>query len=341
MADDEALVAAIAYGARGWAAFPVAGVRPDGRCMCGGGCGSPGKHPLTPHGLSDATIDSERLRAWGRRWRGANIGVATGPASGIVVVDVDLAKGGDASLAKLLASGFVLPATLTARTGGGGLHLVYCHPDVPLRNTAGRLPGAGPLQGIDLRAEGGYVVVPPSRHASGARYGWEDPGAPTAALPGWMRELPRRPESGRESPRRRGLNGSSGSRYGLAALDRELRRLASSPAGTRNHELNRAAFVLGTLVGSAELDEGLVVGELTRTGLGIGLGEREVAATVRSGITAGLARPRTAPRRDVSRGHRDAGPPGGGGAALDPRRAASVGEALQVPGRANVAGRGR
>jgi hypothetical protein len=340
MADDEALVAAIAYGARGWPAFPVAGVRADGWCMCGGGCGSPGKHPLTPHGVSDAAVDSERLRAWGRRWRGANVGVATGPASGIVVVDVDLAKGGDTSLVKLRASGLVLPATLTARTGGGGLHLVYCHPDLPLRNTAGRLPGAGPLPGIDLRAEGGYVVVPPSRHASGARYGWEDPGAPTAALPGWMRERPRRPEGGPEAPWRRELNGSSGSRYGLAALDRELHRLASSPEGTRNHELNRAAFVLGTLVGGAELDEGLVVGALTRTGMGIGLGEREVAATVRSGITAGLARPRTAPPRDAGRRPGDAGPPGRGDA-LDPRRPASVRQALQVPGRANVGGRGR
>jgi hypothetical protein len=340
MADDEALVAAIAYGARGWPAFPVAGVRPDGRCTCGRGCGSPGKHPLTLHGLWDATVDSERLRAWGRRWRGANVGVVTGLASGIVVVDVDLAKGGDASLARLPVSGLVLPATLTARTGGGGLHLVYRHPELPLRNTAGRLPGAGPLPGVDLRAEGGYVVVPPSRHASGRRYRWEDPGTPMAALPGWMREPPRPPECEREAPRRREPRGSSGSGYGLAALDRELHRLASCPEGTRNHELNRAAFVVGTLVGGAELDEGFVVEELTRTGLGIGLGEREVAATVRSGLTAGLSRPRTAPPRVTRRGLRDAGP-AGGAAAVDPRRPASVRPALQVPGRANVGGRGR
>lgn len=93
--------------------------------------------------------------------------MATGARSGLVVIDVDPARGGEESLARLQSLMGSLPRTLTARTGGGGLHLYYRHPGVELCNTAGRLPGvAEELPGVDLRGDGGYVVAAPSRHAT-------------------------------------------------------------------------------------------------------------------------------------------------------------------------------
>src|SRR5438445_1681028 len=87
-----------------------------------------------------------------------------------------------------------LPVTLTAATGGGGWHLFFTHPGggVELRNTAGRLPGISEsLPGVDLRADGGYVVAAPSRHRSGAAYRWVDPAVSPAPAPRCLHPSPR------------------------------------------------------------------------------------------------------------------------------------------------------
>ena len=62
-----------------------------GHCSCGAGfdCKHPGKHPRTPNGVKDATIDRKTIKAWWNRWPGANIGIATGWVSDIFVLDVD------------------------------------------------------------------------------------------------------------------------------------------------------------------------------------------------------------------------------------------------------------
>src|SRR5437867_61611 len=88
----------------------------------------PAKHPLTRHGLRDATRAANVVRAWWDRWPWANIGIATGARSGLVVIDVDPASGGTTSLAHLQSLMGSLPETLTASTGGGGQHLVFAHP---------------------------------------------------------------------------------------------------------------------------------------------------------------------------------------------------------------------
>jgi hypothetical protein len=82
-------------------------------------------------GLHEATTDLETVRAWWQRWPWANIGVATGARSGIVVVDVDQ-PGGDESLQLVANELGALPETLQAASGGGGLHLVYEHPGAHL-----------------------------------------------------------------------------------------------------------------------------------------------------------------------------------------------------------------
>ena len=160
--------AALNYAKRGWHVFPLH--HPvNGTCSCGkDDCPSPGKHPRTEHGLSDATTDPEIITRWWGEDPNANIGVRTGKISGIVVVDVDAKNGGIESWQDLQDfNGRV--DTLTSLTGGVGLHLFFQAPAEELKSTTGNM-----VPGIDTRAEGGYVVMPPSLHVSGRRYRWEE-----------------------------------------------------------------------------------------------------------------------------------------------------------------------
>ena len=190
------------YGVRGWAVFPLFGVDDRGWCRCGRrDCARPGKHPLVPRGLHEATTDPATIAGWWRRWSWANVGLATGARSGFVAIDVDR-PAGFASLQLLQEEREPLPLTLQANTGGGGLHLLYAHPG-GLRNSTGRLAGCEvALPNIDLRADGGALVAPPSLHASGRRYQWADPSVPLAPARAGSRTRPdQRPSP--SLPRRR------------------------------------------------------------------------------------------------------------------------------------------
>ena len=148
----EMLNAAVAYALRGWHVFPV---RPRD------------KTPLTAHGVKDATDDVDQIAEWWERWPDANIGLACGP-SGLVVIDVDAGKGGYDAWSDLQLRLGLDDETVTSQTGGGGLHYLFRAPEgVTIRNSAGKL---GP--GLDVRADGGYIVLPPSVHPSGQRYEW-------------------------------------------------------------------------------------------------------------------------------------------------------------------------
>jgi len=292
-ADGRPLPAALDYAARGWAVFPLHSMV-SGRCSCRRDCSHPAKHPIARHGVREATTDEGTIRSWWDRWPWANVGVATGADSRIVVIDVDPANGGTHSLTNLQALMGNLPDTLTARTGGGGLHLVYRHPGGQIRNTAGRLPGVDdPLPGIDLRGDGGYIVAPPSRHRSGACYTWLDPTAAVSQTPGWLRAATPRPFPTARTTWHPPVG--SGSRYGLAALQAEATDVRRSAVGERNNRLNRAAFCLGTLVAGGELDETIAGGELLAAAVDAGLPEREATASIRSGLRAGAREPRRRP----------------------------------------------
>src|SRR5262245_28545135 len=96
------LDAALAYAHRGWSVLPVHTVT-NGQCTCGNvTCASPGKHPRTAHGVKDATSDEATIRQWWSQWPKANIGIATGAISGLVVLDIDPRHGGDESLQQLI-----------------------------------------------------------------------------------------------------------------------------------------------------------------------------------------------------------------------------------------------
>jgi hypothetical protein len=171
--------------AHGLRVFPV--YEPNGHgCACADGarCKHPAKHPRTEHGFRDASPDVARIDAWWLDWPSANIGVATGAVSGVVVLDVD-GEAGHASLATLTP----LPDTWRSRTGRGE-HVWFAHPGRPVGNRAGFMPG------LDLRGDGGYVLAPPSRHASGATYGWlvGPSDVELAPVPDWLLELVQAPE---------------------------------------------------------------------------------------------------------------------------------------------------
>ena len=190
---------ALRYAARGYPVFPVHAAR-DGRCACrkGPACNSPAKHPAhTRRGFHEATTDSATIIGWFERSPACNIGLATGAVSGTVVLDEDPRHGGDQGLAKLEAELGKLPETVAAKTGGGGRHLVLMHP--PGQWISSRV-GVG--QGVDVKADGGYIIVDPSVHVSGKQYAWLpglDPFTMTpAVLPtAWLEFLFEPPEAPR------------------------------------------------------------------------------------------------------------------------------------------------
>jgi putative DNA primase/helicase len=176
-----------------------------------------GKTPRNRGGLTNATTDPEVVAEWWCRWPTADIGIRTGAQSGLIVLDVDTRKGGSGALVELERRHGKLPATAQVLSGGGGQHIYFRHPGREVRNSAGRL-GAG----LDVRGDGGYVVVPPSVHESGRAYTWRrglERGL--ADCPAWLVE---------DAERRRN---------GAAAPVGEL-----IPAGRRNAEL---ASIAGTL----------------------------------------------------------------------------------------------
>lgn len=170
--------AAEAYAALGWCVIPIA----PGR-----------KHPPVPKWQEAATDDLDIIRSWwGGLYRGHGVGVVTGARSGFWVLDIDVAGGkpGDESLATLIAEHGDLPATVEAVTGSGGGHLLYAwDPARPITNgMATRLP-----PGLDIRGEGGQIVIAPTVHPSGAPYEWLPGRGPwdidIAPAPDWLYQL--------------------------------------------------------------------------------------------------------------------------------------------------------
>jgi Bifunctional DNA primase/polymerase, N-terminal/Primase C terminal 1 (PriCT-1) len=156
---------ALALAARGFHIFP---------------CRPQDKRPATANGLKDATTDPDIIRAWWRQQPDNNIAIATGPASGIFVVDVD-GLDAEATLRGLEAEHGALPVTVEVITARGR-HVYFKWPQEPVRNSAGKI---GPH--IDVRGAGGYVLSPPSIHPSGRRYSWSvDSANYIADAPGWL-----------------------------------------------------------------------------------------------------------------------------------------------------------
>jgi hypothetical protein len=178
--------AALAYARHGWSVVPVHTPMPSG-CSCGrADCAAVGKHPrIRWEAAMERAASEAEVAAWWRRWPDANVGVVTGPVSGVVVLDVDPRHGGEESLAALEAHGAPLPATPESLTGGGGRHLWLAG--------GGELPTAELAPGVELKAARGAAAAPPSLHASGRRYAWAAGRSPDdlapAPVPAWLAAL--------------------------------------------------------------------------------------------------------------------------------------------------------
>ena len=167
------LTSALAYAEHGIPVFPVHGIDAQGNCTCAyPGCTHAGKHPILKGGLGIATTDLEQINVWWESHPDANIGVPTGRASGWYVVDVDQKHHGIDNYRRFSEQhkNGLPSATLKVSTGGGGFHLIYAQPTDG--QTVGSGNNLGQLRGVSLRGEGGYIVVPPSRHYQQKDYRW-------------------------------------------------------------------------------------------------------------------------------------------------------------------------
>jgi len=176
--------AALGYIERGLAVFPV---QPRG------------KTPVTARGCKDATLERDIVDHWWTKRPDLNIGIATGDK--IFAMDIDDDRGGEASLAKLEKKHGALPETVETITGGGR-HIWFRAPSGRvIRNSVGK-KNSGLGEGIDMRGEGGYIVVPPSIHPSGRKYTFSVDSADILAnAPEWLIEATSWPASkGRGKP---------------------------------------------------------------------------------------------------------------------------------------------
>lgn len=255
-------------------------------CTCRkAGCPSPAKHPRSAHGLKDASTDRAVVEGWWERWPASNVGLLTGEA--FDVLDID-GEAGDRALGVVAqAAGDRQMRTDGPMTATGkGWHLFF--------RPTGEGNRAGLVPQVDWRGNGGYIVAPPSVHASGRRYQWLPGLGPDTDLevaPPWLFSLVR-PLARMLAPTV-SIAGRGVSAYGRRALEAEVGRVALAPVGTRNDTLNRAAFSLGQLVASGALKPADVADALLSVALRAGLSDGEATASIVSGLRRGVERPRS------------------------------------------------
>ncbi|BEU99976.1 bifunctional DNA primase/polymerase [Novosphingobium olei] len=294
------LAAALAYASNGLPVFP---------------CHPETKRPLTERGFKEASSDPEQVRAWWSKWPRAMIGLPTGQVSGAWVLDIDDPAAFEA------ACTVELPATKRCTTGKG-YHLYFAYdPSDPIRNAQFNSRTGWPfpeLPGAEVRGDGGYVIVPPSRHPSGRLYAWECEGEPKQA-PAALRKLLKKTERSAEKSRQdcRSANGQD-TAYGLRALEDECAKVRSAPDGGQECALNEAALKVGQLVAGGELSASTARGRLLAAGLGMpSYNPRDpwttdaVVSKVERGLVDGAGTPRRAPERDGYDRRRSEQPPHG------------------------------
>lgn len=197
-----------------------------------------------------ASQDPDDIRRTFTRSDATHIGMPTGQASGLVVIDIDIKDGAQGG-AWLDAHALAIPATLMAQTQSGGVHLYFRAPAM-LRNSAGKI-----APGVDVRGDGGYVIVPPS-----PGYIWiaHDDVAP---LPEWIYEAASvTPQTIIVQPVHRTIL-DGGSPYALAGLEAECANIRNAPDGAKHFAINKAAYSIGGLVASGDLDHSVAWGELS------------------------------------------------------------------------------
>lgn len=232
---------ALTYATNGWRVIPVWWMGENGVCGCGNPyCTAPGKHPLVKmgRGLANASSDEKQIRNWWEQWPKANIAIACGRDSGFVVVDCDIKDEHDGMVEFLSwcsERGIDLPDTMTQETGSGGRHYLFSIPEDggPYVKNA-----TGWLEDVDIKSEGGYILVAPSVHHSGRSYRWlHTRGMQVAeAPPGLLAGL----RTARSTAR--GGHGASGQDQPTYDYREAVR--SGPKRGTRDHFFNSRAFEL-------------------------------------------------------------------------------------------------
>ncbi|WP_245272480.1 bifunctional DNA primase/polymerase [Mesorhizobium sp. LSHC414A00] len=288
---------ALAYLATGWPLFPCrASETIDDRT---GEILAP-KTPLTSNGLRAATKNERIVREWWSRTPDAMIGIPTGKATGVWVLDLDRKPGiGDGHdwLEDMEAEYGQLPHTGRATTMGGGTHLFFRHVD-GIRNRGGL--GVA----VDVRGDGGYVIAPGSVAGDGRSYEWIEGCGPEhiADAPQWLLDLVTPPPVREHSPSDYTYQPGKNAVYVEHAFEAELRNLATTPQGGRGYQLNASAFSVGQLVGAGALSRADAEAELYNAAVACGVagkdGERETRAKIKRGLDAGERQPRQIPEPD-------------------------------------------
>lgn len=253
--------AAFRYADHGWPVFP---------------CRRRGKAPITERGFLDATTDPITVAEWWAKNPEANIGFAPGRA-GLLVLDIDSPEG-EREATEL---GLLSEPTMIVTTGRGR-HLYFRHPGGHIGNRK-----LGP--GLDVRADAGYVLLPPSIHPSGRQYRsdgtveWIKPLSPAALKALRQPAAPSLP-SGQDAP----INAGTPRRraYVVAAIEDECLTLANTSEGGRNNALNRAAFSLARFVATGEADVVKLIEVLTVAARHSGLPDWEIHKTIASAFDA-------------------------------------------------------
>lgn len=208
----------------------------NGTCACPNGeqCSSPAKHPLTPTGFHDASNNPDQIREWWTKWPHANIGAPTGDT--FDVIDID---GGAAAWAQLTAKHGTphhIAVAMTGRTAGGFHYYVTPGGQKTIPSGKRGLPNK-----IEIKGQGGYIVVPPSIHATGNTYQWiksidgEIHG--DINYPQWLAEVnatePQHTPPPPIAPINLHTNDDRNTRYGAAVLTRACDLIRNSGEGGR------------------------------------------------------------------------------------------------------------
>jgi hypothetical protein len=280
------LLAALALATAGFAVFP---------------CRYRTKEPATDRGFYNASTNPATVKRWFAGNFRYNLAVRTGLASDAWVLDADDLE----SLTALEDRYGPLPVTRQSQTARG-LHFWFRPAGIPIPSSLSHVAA-----GIDVKAQGGYIVVAPSVHPDGPLYRWIND-EPIVEAPKWLVALarkavpPQQPIVLPSAPQ--GSSGPPGA-YGAAALRREIEALTNTAPGGRNNRLNRASFCLHQLVAGGEIpDSGDVKRHLVNASIANGLvdddGIRSVLRTIASGARAGMLHPRSRPKLIVVDGGR-------------------------------------
>lgn len=254
-----------------------------------------GKKPAMTGWKENPFTDVRAAREYFTQNPDANYGIVTGEQSNIVALDID-GEQGRRSLRKFVKEVGKLPNTVRVETPNGQ-HAYYRYPGGNIRNSVGKL---GP--GIDVRADGGYVVGPGSIHPSGGVYEYKDGFAlgelPIARMPKRLIKKLKATPRAAEHPVSVSVPPALTPRvkaYCERALELELLHIRNAPIHRRNNTLNRSSFRIGQLMPYQQLDLSATRQQLADAAKASGLSSDEAIATIESGMKAGISQPRKLP----------------------------------------------